>query len=298
MAMDRQLKAYLYGIATVLLWSTVASAFKLSLRYLSPVELLFYAALFSSLVLFLILVSQGKGGLLLKTDKRTWSSSVLFGLLNPFLYYLFLFKAYDLLPAQQAQPLNYTWAITLSLLSVPLLGHRLRFKEIIAVIISYFGVFIISTKGNIFSLSFDNPFGVLLALGSTIIWAIYWILNTKDKRDPVLGLFLNFFCSLPIIAIYLAFTEGFRTVPLAGMFGAAYVGCFEMGIAFVLWLMAMKLTNSTAKVANLIFVSPFLSLILIHLLVGEEILPSSLVGLICIMAGLVIQAIGKKKSKV
>ena len=36
-------KAYLYGIATVLLWSTVASAFKLSLRYLDYARLLLYA---------------------------------------------------------------------------------------------------------------------------------------------------------------------------------------------------------------------------------------------------------------
>ena len=33
--MDRQTKAYLYAGATVLLWSTVASAFKLTLAHLS-----------------------------------------------------------------------------------------------------------------------------------------------------------------------------------------------------------------------------------------------------------------------
>lgn len=293
--MDRQKKAYCLGIATVMLWSTVASAFKLSLRYLTPVELLFYAALFSSFLLFLTVVLQGKIQLLAQADRKTWRNSVLFGLLNPFLYYLVLFKAYDLLPAQQAQPLNYTWAITLSLLSVPLLGQTLRLKQIIAIIISYFGVYIISTRGEIFSFSFENPFGVLLALGSTIIWALYWILNTKDKRDPVVGLFLNFFCSIPFIGIYLALSEGFRIVPVAGLLGSAYVGCFEMGIAFILWLMAMKLTRSTAKIANLIFISPFLSLVLIHFFVGETILPSSLFGLIFIMVGLFVQVAGKKE---
>ena len=289
--MPNQTKAYIFALISVMLWSTVASAFKISLRYLSPVELLFYAACFSCVVLLIALGLQKKLSLLRRIDGSTWRTSLLFGFLSPFLYYLILFKAYDLLPAQQAQPLNYTWAITLSLMSVPLLGHRLKLLEILAVLVSYVGVLVISTQGDIMSLKFENPLGVALALGSTVIWALYWIANTKDKRDPVLGLFLNFLCSLPFIGIYLAATEGFRSVDPIGVLGAAYVGTFEMGIAFISWLMAMKLTRSTARIANLIFISPFLSLVLIHYIVGEEIMISSVVGLIFIVAGLIIQTL-------
>lgn len=293
--MNQQSRAYLYAMTSVLLWSTVASAFKISLRYLSPVELLFYSACFSCCVLFLVLLFQSKLYLFRQADRRIWVTSLFFGLLNPFIYYLILFKAYELLPAQQAQPLNYTWAITLSLLSVPFLGHRLRLLEICAVFVSYFGVLVISTKGNLLALEFDNPLGVMLALGSTVIWAVYWLVNTRDKRDPVLGLFMNFLCALPCITIYLLVFEGFRPVALPGLIGAAYIGCFEMGIAFITWLLALKLTSSTARIANLIFVSPFLSLILIHFLVGEEILVSSIVGLIFIVGGLLLQALAVRR---
>jgi drug/metabolite transporter (DMT)-like permease len=293
--MNQQSRAYLYAMTSVLLWSTVASAFKISLRYLSPVELLFYSAFFSCCVLFLVLLFQSKLYLFRQADRRIWATSLFFGLLNPFIYYLILFKAYELLPAQQAQPLNYTWAITLSLLSVPFLGHRLRLLEICAVFVSYFGVLVISTKGNLLALEFDNPLGVMLALGSTVIWAVYWLVNTRDKRDPVLGLFMNFLCALPCITIYLLVFEGFRPVALPGLIGAAYIGCFEMGIAFITWLLALKLTSSTARIANLIFVSPFLSLILIHFLVGEEILVSSIVGLIFIVGGLLLQALAVRR---
>ncbi len=58
--MHNQKKAYIYGLATVLLWSTVASAFKLSLRYLDPVQLLLYSSIVSTLVLACILAIQGK----------------------------------------------------------------------------------------------------------------------------------------------------------------------------------------------------------------------------------------------
>lgn len=287
--MKDQRQAYLYGLAAVLLWSTMASAFKLSLRYLTPAELLLHAVFISSIVLFLLLVVQGKLGLLKGLSWRDLRPSLSLGLLNPVLYYLVLLKAYDLLPAQQAQPLNYTWAITLSLLSIPLLGQKISRRELVAVVISYLGVVVISTRGDLFSLNFDSPLGVALALISTIFWALYWIFNTRDERDPVLGLLLNFLCGMPMILLYILLTEGLRIPPLKGLLGATYVGLFEMGLTYVLWLKAMKLSVNSARIANLIFLSPFLSLVFIHFLVGEEILPSTLVGLLLIICGLVVQ---------
>ena len=120
--MQNQKKAYMYGIVTVLFWSTVATAFKLSLRYLDHFQLLLYSSIVSILVMSIILILQGKISLIFSYTKRQYVRSILLGFLNPFLYYTVLFKAYDLLPAQEAQPLNYTWAITLVvLLSVQVL---------------------------------------------------------------------------------------------------------------------------------------------------------------------------------
>ena len=291
--MIRERQATLLGLSAVLLWSTVATAFKLALRYLSPIELLLYAGAFSTLLLGGILLVQGKLGQAFRCSPREYLLSVGLGLLSPFLYYLVLFKAYELLPAQQAQPLNYTWAITLSLLSVPLLKQTIRWQEWLALLISYCGVLVISTEGRPFSLQFTDPLGVGLALGSTIIWALYWIFNTRDRRDPVIGLFVNFLCGFPFVLGYYLLMEGPRLPELAGLLGAAYVGTFEMGACFVLWLMALKKTEHAARISNLIFISPFLSLLLIHFLVGEEILPATYLGLVLIVAGQLVQRMRK-----
>ena len=292
--MHNQKKAYIYGLSTILLWSTVASAFKLSLRYLDYIQLLLYSSIVSILVLSCILALKGKTQVLFSYSGKQYMQSLILGFLNPFLYYMVLFKAYDLLPAQEAQPLNYTWAITLTLLSIPLLKQRIGLKDFISVFVSYSGVVVISTQGDIFSFRFSNPLGVALALGSTVIWALYWIYNTKDARDPVAGLLLNFVFGLPwILACYLFFSNNRVPDPL-GLMGAAYVGLFEMGITFVLWLSALKLSENTAKVGNLIFISPFLSLVFIHFFVGEDILASTFIGLALIVAGLLIQQLKSK----
>ena len=291
--MKKQTKAYLYALITVGLWSTIASASKLTLSHLSPAEMLLYASSVSTVVLFFIVIAQKKLKKITTLSKLEWLASIGFGLLNPFAYYLVLFKAYDLLPAQQAQIINYTWAITLSLLSIPLLGQKVAGRQWLAIGVSYIGVLVIATKGELLSLDFENPLGVGLALFSTVLWSFYWILNTRDKRDPIIGLFLNFFCALPFIALYVFSTVGFRPVAIEGVLGATYIGFFEMGIAFVLWLKAMKYTNNTAKIANLIFIAPFASLFFIHFLVGEEIYRSTLAGLVLVMAGLVIQSLCK-----
>jgi drug/metabolite transporter (DMT)-like permease len=62
-----------------------------------------------------------------------------------------------------------------------------------------------------------------------------------------------------------------------------------MGVTFTLWMMALKLSSTTAKVSNLIYLSPFISLILIHFFVGEVILLSTIIGLGLIVGGIVLQ---------
>ncbi len=287
--MEKQKQAYAYAVSAVLFWSTVASAFKVSLRYLDFLQLLFFSSVVSIIVLFLILLIQNKLNLLKGYSGKDYLHSVMLAFLNPFLYYLVLFKAYSLLPAQQAQPLNYTWAIMLVLLSIPLLKQKIGLASILAIFISYFGVFIISTRGDILEFSFTNRNGVLLALGSAVIWATFWIYNIKDKRDEVAKLFLNFSFGFIFILIAILLSSRMRVPNMAGLVGAIYVGLFEMGITFVLWLKALKFSKTTAQVSNLIYLSPFLSLVLIYLVVGEKILLSTIIGLVFIVAGIIIQ---------
>jgi len=287
--MDRQTKAYLFAGATVLLWSTVASAFKLTLGHLGFLEMLLGASVVSLAALFIILLAQGKLAVIGALSGADFARSAALGFLNPFLYYVILFKAYSLLPAQEAQPLNWTWPIMLVLLSIAILKQPIRWASVLAIVVSFSGVLVISTRGDVLGFRFTNLPGALLALGSSVIWALFWIYNVKDKRDEIVKLFLNFvFGSIFTFAAVLLFGE-IRIPPAVGILGVIWIGLFEMGITFVTWLKALQLSRTTAQVSNLVYAAPFLSLFLIHFVVGEEIFPSTVVGLVLIVAGVVIQ---------
>ena len=295
--MKNQKKAMLFGLIAVLLWSTVASAFKITLSHFAPIQMVLIASLTSIVLLLGIAYQQRKLHLLKQYFVKQPLFYLTLGVINPFFYYLVLFKAYDLLPASQAQALNYTWAITLTLLSVPFLGQKIRKKDWVAILFSYTGALIIATKGDLLGLNFESPLGVALALLSTLIWASYWIINARNNNDPIVSLLLGFLLSLPFTFVATALLADFNFDSVEGILGAIYIGLFEMGISFILWLMAIKLATNTAQVSNLIFISPFISLFLLSRIVGEEIHPSTFIGLVTIIVGLVIQQINWRKKR-
>src|SRR5690606_28086590 len=145
-----------------------------------------------------------------------------------------LLRAYDLLPAQVALAINYSWAIMLMLLSVPLLGHRINRFDGIGALLCYGGVVIVCLAGHALPEEASGP-GVAIPVGSTMIWALYWIAKTRDPVDPVVSLFLSFLFAIPFtLSVCLAASTVFP-VPAAGLFGAAWIGVFEMGLTFVIW---------------------------------------------------------------
>ena len=287
--MEKQTRAYLCASAAVLFWATSASAFKISLGYIDVFSLLFYASITSTVAFFIYILLSNRLSLLKSLSGKDYLYSALLGFLNPFLYYAVLLKAYSILPAQEAQPLNFVWPITLVLLSIPLLKQKIRAKDILATFISFAGVFVISTRGNILGFKFTDTLGVSLATGSSIIWAMFWIYNVRDKRDEVVRLFLNFAFGSVLTFLLMVFLGGVQVPNLPGLLGAVYVGLFEMGITFLIWLKALKLSKTTAHVAGLIYLVPFLSLVVIYFVLGEKILPSTIVGAVLIVGGIILQ---------
>jgi drug/metabolite transporter (DMT)-like permease len=73
---------------------------------------------------------------------------------------------------------------------------------------------------------------------------------------------------------------------MGSLLGGLYIGLFEMGIAFVLWMNALRLTDNPLRISSLIFLAPPLSLVLIGTVLKESIAGSTMIGLVIILIGL------------
>jgi drug/metabolite transporter (DMT)-like permease len=294
--MDKNRQSYIYAGLAILFWSTVPTVFKISLGELDILPMLTIASLTSTIVLFIIVASGKKTDLIRTTTRKELLQSAILGFINPFLYYLILLKAYQLLPAQVAQPLNMIWPIILVFLSVPILKQKIQRKSFIALLISFTGVYIISSQGRPFKPGHSDLTGVLLATGSSVFWAFYFILNVKDKRDEGVKLLLNFVFGSIYLVITMIVTGKLKfETGLKGVAASVYVGIFEMGITFFFWLKALQMSSTTAKVSNLVYLAPFLSLIFVHYILHEPVYYTTPLGLVFIISGIFIQ---NRRSKI
>lgn len=288
--MKRDSRAYLYAAVSVMLWGTIATAFKIALSELSVVTMLGIATLVSTFVIFLIVLFSGKIKLMKSMTGREILWSALLGLINPLGYYLILLNAYNRLPGQVAQPVNMIWPIILVFFSIPLLGQKIPWRSFVALFISLIGVYIIASQGAPFHPGRSDTTGVLMALGSGVLWALYFVLNVRDRRDEAVKLLANFIFGSLYLVIAMLITGSFsETVTFRGAAAAVYCGIFEMGITFWFWLRAMQLAPTSDKISNLVYFAPFISLILLHFIIDEPVFFTTPLGLVIIIGSVIFQ---------
>lgn len=285
--MNPRKQALAYGMLAVLSWSTVATMFKTALRYYSHYEMLLVATLTAVCLLGMTLVFQKKWRQVRALTLRQQIYLGAVGILNPVVYYLVLFKAYALLPAQVAQPINYSWPILLLVLLAFVTRKPIPLSKYIGMGLSLTGVVLISMGSGTIQGDALPINGLLLALLSAFLWASYWLINNQLKGiDPIVALFCNFyFGAICLLGAY-PFTDA-NLHSLPGLWSSIYIGAFEMAIPFVCFGIAMRKTDNPALINQICYLSPFLSLFLIHIFLQEYIYPATYIGLILIVAGII-----------
>lgn len=284
------------GLTAVVLWSTVATAFKLGLRVATPLQLVALASVVSW-VIFSAAHRWSRSSTVSEhppvqrpiQPRGVWRYAAVLGLLNPLLYYPLLLAGYDRLPAQIAQPLNYTWAVWLALLTGPLLGQRPSRALLGGVLCSFAGVLVLLT-GDRPDRPID-PLGVVLILLSALLWALYWLLQTRWQSlqvgtSPAARLEIGFGAALVPMLLLMTLVDGWPAWSPALAGAVLWIAAIEMGFTFLLWQRALALTRQPARIGQLIFLSPVLAFAPIALVLGEPIAWQSVLGLGLILAGL------------
>ena len=290
-------KSLIYIAIAVASWSTVASAFKIGLRHYSYYELLLVAAVTASMLFALVITIQKKWYLLKSITRKEWRLFAITGMLSPAGYYLIVFKAYDLLPAQIAQSINYSWAIVLTLLLALVTRERIPLLKYLGMAISLGGVALISLgSGTIVGVKL-SILGLLLAFISAFVWASFWILNKKSEHiDNILALFISFCFGSLFLLVGLLFID-VQLYSTKGLLSALYVGLFEMVIPFIFFGLALKKTDNPALINQLCYLSPFISLFIIRSVLGEQIYYTTFIGLVLIVGGILFNEYGVRRIK-
>lgn len=282
-------KAYIYALSATLLWGSSAAVIKLLLKNLNSIQILLYVSGIATINLLLIALLQKKIPIIKNYTKKDYFRFAYMGFIGVFIYYLFLYLALSYLKAQEAFIINYLWPMMIVIFAVPILKEKLTTKKIVAVILSFIGVIIIATKGNLNLLQFAKPLGVILAIIAAMSYGLFSVLGKKqnyDKTTSMLFYYLFTFIYTLIAVILFGFIPQITLIQLAGLL---WMGIFTSGGAFLLWFLALKY-GDTAKIANIAFLTPFLSLVYIYFLLHETILVSSIVGLLFIFMGIFIQS--------
>ena len=147
---------------------------------------------------------------------------------------------------------------------------------------------VLLTRGELAGFGHFDAVGVALAVASTLLWAWYWIMTVRLGIHPVVLMLNSFAIASVLLAIVCLTTDGLPAISWETLGYGAWVGLVEMGVAFLLWQRALALTGNAGRVGVLIFLAPFLSLVLIATVLGEVIHPSAVAGLVLIVAGLVL----------
>lgn len=286
-------KSYLLAAISILFWSTVATVTKLLMGSLSSMQVLCISALFAGLFWFAVNIVTGNIKKLKTYRVSDWLKTLCIGLPGTFLYYLLFYTGTDLMLASQAFIINYLWPIMSVVFACIILKEQVTVRKCIAIGMSFLGVVIV-TGGDLAHFNSDTLLGAGCCVLAAVSYGLFTALNTKSGYDKRLSMMIFYFESFLLTFGILSVQGNLPSPEPIQVLGMAYNGIFTMAIASTAWAIALE-SGNTAKISNLAYITPFLSLVWTAVFLKEQISISSVVGLIVIVLGIFIQLKDKEK---
>lgn len=279
---------YLLVGLVVLIWGSSATVSRLLIDGINPYTLQTYTSAVAFISITVVVLSQKKVKDLFVLKSVDYRNLFVMGVLGNFLYVMFFYLAIDRLDTQVAYALNYLWPVMIVLTSIFVLKDQLTFRKVIAITISFLAVVLFVTKGNL--TLFDNVdiLGVLFGLGAAFTYGLFSTLNKKYGYDSVVANFFFIFFSLALNLIRYFILEDFYIPNTSQILGIVWMGVFVNAIAFILWLQSLKLGNVN-EIANLSYLTPFVSLVYIAVFLNEPIHITGVLGLLMIVLSILWQ---------
>ena len=280
-------KAYVYAAISILFWSTLATVSKLLLGTLNSFGVLMFSSFFAGLALFAANLITGKLKILRTYKLKDFVLILSASSLGTFFYYVFLYAGTAKMAASQAFIINYLWPIMSVVFACIILKEKLTLRKCVAFALSFLGVLTVA-GGELLKFNVNSLVGIFLCLLAALSYGLFTVLCKKYSYDYMVSMMLSFFATFlltVIINLCSGMPNGINTLHFLGFL---WNGIFVMAVATVTWALALN-SGGTAKISNLAYITPFLSLVWTFLILKEPIKPLSVLGLVIIVTGIFIQ---------
>ena len=275
------------ALVTVLMWSTLAPAVKLTVTEIPRLEMLSITAGLAFLFLFLYHVLRGKLSLMKTMSLRTILKMAELGFLGLFLYSALYYYGIDQLTSSEACILNYLWPMMIVIFSGILLHEPMTVKKITSMLLSFLGIVILSMGGD--HGSGNTALGILSCILAAACYGLFSVLNKKEAMDQSLTMMVIWLTTALCAALCSLFGEPWVSVHGLSWAGLVWIGVFLNAVAYLLWALAINGTDSTAAIANLAYLVPLLSMILSILFLHEPLRFRVILALLLIVGGILLQ---------
>jgi drug/metabolite transporter (DMT)-like permease len=259
-------------------------------------EVLFVSSLLAFLFLFVYNLSLGNIKLLLSYPPKKIAIQAGLGFIGLFLYSALYYYGLTGMSAQDACIINYLWPIMIILFSAPILKERITLRKMTAVLMSFFGLVVIATRGLTAVAGSDSLRGVAAVFAAAVCYGLFSVLNKKADYNQSVAMMIYFGVTAAASSAGFFWRASHAAPSPVQVAGFIWLGVFVNAIAYFLWALALR-GSDTARISNLAYLTPFLSVIVSAVFLREQIYLYSIAGLLFIIFGIVWMSIKPRLNK-
>ena len=289
-------KNYIFAITTVFMWSTLAAVVKLLLSDIPNLEALAISSYISSGFLLIVNVFTGKIKIMKSLIFKDIGIISGLGFIGLFVYSALYYYGLSQLTSQEACIVNYLWPIMLVIFSCIILKEKLTVMKAVAMVCSFVGIVVLS-MGSVDSSEGNVTLGIVSCIIAAACYGLFSVLNKKCNYDQSISMMIFWLVAAVCSNILGLVTEDWVSLDGRQWLGMLWLGIVVDAIAYLLWAIALNGTGNTAKIANIAYLTPFLSLVVSALLLKEEITLRALIALVFIIGGILLQSLYDQRQK-
>lgn len=185
-----------------------------------------------------------------------------------------------------------TTPVFMAILAFIIFKERMTVQQLIGIVISFFGLLTLISKGDFLSIDLIKNKGDALVVSSSVTWAIYSMVNKKIilHYSPIMTTLYMFLYVSIILAPFTINEQNITAVvnlSFSGWISILFLGIICSGAAYALWAQTLKEMSAT-QAGVFLYLEPFVTLFGAWIMLSEHITVLTFLSGITIIGGVVL----------